>query len=478
VSLETDITELGLDSLERMEILAALEDRFGGQFPEEVLPTLFTAREVVDAVRKHLGGMAFAAEAGAKTYPVDDASCTFSMWPEVQAHQARFALARRLGMSHFFEPHEGRCADVITIRGKEYINYSSFNYIGTAGHPDVIAASQAAIEKYGTSGGASRIVCGELPLHHELESAIAKFLGTEDAVIFQSGHQTNECVIGHLMGAEDLVLHDSIAHNSIVRGCVLSGSRRRPFPHNEWESLDKILEQNRAKYRRALVIIEGAYSMDGDYPNLPEFIRVCKKHKTLLMVDEAHSLGVLGETGRGVGEFYNVNRKDVDIWMCTMSKTLGSVGGYIAGCADLVDYIRCTAPALMFATASSPATTAAALASLRVLQREPERAKQVCENGRYFRERAQAAGLDPGMANNTGVVPIMLGASTRALAASHKLFERGIIAHPILHPAVPEGQARVRFFLTSLHTKEQIDHTVEVLVEVLKEVEEMQISAD
>ncbi|MBQ1337946.1 MAG: aminotransferase class I/II-fold pyridoxal phosphate-dependent enzyme, partial [Thermoguttaceae bacterium] len=226
LTVDSDITELGLDSLERMEILASLEDRFGGQFPETVLPTLFTAREVVDAVRKHLGGgRLFDGQQEVKTYEIDETCYDFSKFPEYLAIHEKMEMANRLGMNHFFEPHENPAGATIRINGKDYINFSTYNYIGTSGEPSVTAAAQEAVAKYGTTAGASRIVAGEIPLHRELENEITKFLGTEDTIVLVGGHQTNESIIGHLMNADDLILHDSLAHNSIVQGCILSGAR-------------------------------------------------------------------------------------------------------------------------------------------------------------------------------------------------------------------------------------------------------------
>ena len=470
VMLDTDVTTLGLDSLERMEIIAAIEDRFGGQFPEESLQQMATVRELVDGVRKYLG-VGRSVPAAPKRYEIDDACSDVSKFPEYIAIHQKFEMAKSLGMNHFFEPHEGAAGATIRINGKDYINFSTYNYIGTSGDPRVTAAAQDAVAQYGTTAGASRIVAGELPIHRELENEITKFLGVEDTIVLVGGHQTNESIIGHLMGAEDLILHDSLAHNSIVQGCILSGARRRPFPHGDWNAVDKILATQRTRYRRVLIVLEGVYSMDGDYPELPEFIKLREKYKTLLMIDEAHSIGVLGKTGRGIGEHFNVNRRDVDIWMCTLSKTFASCGGYIAGRKELVEYLKYTAPSFMFSVGMPPAQAGAALAALRVLEAEPERAEKLRSNSAYFKELARGYGMNVGLAADTGVVPVILGNSIKTLAASHQLFLRGINAHPILHPAVEEHQARIRFFLTSLHSSDQIKTTVDTLAIVLKELE-------
>jgi 7-keto-8-aminopelargonate synthetase-like enzyme len=257
-----------------------------------------------------------------------------------------------------------------------------------------------------------------------------------------------------------------------VQGAIHSGARRRPFPHNDWEAADWILKKHRGEYRRAMIAIEGAYSMDGDYPDLPKFIEVKKRHRAMLMVDEAHSLGVLGATGRGIGELFNVDRRDVEIWMASLSKTFGSCGGYIAGSKELVEYLKYTLPGVVFSSGSSPANYAAALAAILLLEREPQRVDRLRENSKLFLNLAKERGFDTGMSFGTGVVPIILGDSMLALRMSKAMFDRGVSVQPILHPAVPEEAARLRFFINAAHTEKQIHYTVEALVESMKSVQE------
>jgi 7-keto-8-aminopelargonate synthetase-like enzyme len=266
-----------------------------------------------------------------------------------------------------------------------------------------------------------------------------------------------------------MILFDALAHNSIVEGALLSGARRRPFPHNDWEAADWILSKHRGEYRRVLIAVEGVYSMDGDYPDLPKLIEVKKRHGVMLMVDEAHSIGVLGATGRGIGEHFNVDRNDVDIWMSTLSKTFASCGGYISGSKELVEYLKYTSPNFVFSVGISPPNCAAALAALRVLEREPHRVDQLRHNSKLFLELAKERGFDTGMSNGTAVVPVILGNSMLALQISKGLFDRGVNVQPILHPAVEEKAARLRFFITSSHTDEQIRYTVDALAETMKE---------
>jgi len=472
VTLETDITELGLDSLERMEILASLEDRFGGQFPESVLPTLYTAKEVVEATQRYLGGgpkiatkpiLSEGDEIPAEWYDI-------ALFPECRALQERLNMANALGLNRFFDVHESVTNDRTIIRGKEYINFSCYNYVNMSGNPEVTRAAQEACAKYGTSVAASRLVSGEKPIHRELEREISKFLGTEDTIVMVGGHSTNESVIGHLLNEDDLILMDALSHNSIVQGAKLSGARRRPFPHNDYEAADWILKKHRGEYRRVMILAEGVYSMDGDYPDLPKLIEIKKRHKTLLMIDEAHSLGVLGKTGRGIGEHFGVDRADVDLWMCTLSKTFASCGGYISGSKTLVEYLKFTVPGFVFSVGISPANTAAALAALRLLEKEPWRVDKLRANSALFLKLAKERGLDTGMSKDSAVVPVIVGNSVQSLYLSKLLYDRGINVQPIVHPAVEEKAARLRFFITSAHTPEQIEYTVDAVAEEFEKV--------
>jgi len=338
-----------------------------------------------------------------------------------------------------------------------------------AGEPEVMAASRAAIDRYGTTVSASRVAGGEKPLHRELEAAIAGLLGVEDAIVMLGGHTANVNTIGHLLGPEDLILHDALAHNSIVQGCLLSGAKRLAFPHNDFATLDKMLTELRLQYNRALVIIEGIYSVDGDIPELPAFIEVKKRHKALLMVDEAHSIGVLGRRGGGIGEHYNVEMADVDIWMGTLSKAFASVGGYIAGRHSLVEYLKYSAPGFVFSVGMSPANAAAALASIQVMLREPNRVQRVVEQGRRFCALCQARGLDTGPSQDTPVVPVIVGNSFVCIRLSQNLLlHHQINVHPMVYPAVPEDGARLRFFVTAVHTDEQLLRTVDAVVTELQ----------
>jgi len=372
----------------------------------------------------------------------------------------------------FFSVHQGKISDTTWIDGRELISFASYNYLGLSGHPEVSASAKAAIDKYGTSASASRLVSGEKTIHKELEAELSEFLGVEDTITFPGGHATNESVIGHLMGPGDLIIHDSLAHNSIIKGAELSGARRRPFEHNDWQRLDRILSEIRSEYRRVMIAIEGVYSMDGDYPNLPKFVDVKNKHKALLFVDEAHSIGTMGATGRGLGELLGVPRQDVELWMGTLSKSFGSCGGFVGGSCELVEYLRYTTPGFVFAAAIPPAAVGAALGALRILKREPERVTRLHANSKLFLDLAKERGLNTGMSMGTPITPVITGNSLLALRLSDALYRRGINAQPILHPAVEENQARIRFFITSAHTESQIRMAVNAVAE---EIEKLRI---
>ena len=376
--------------------------------------------------------------------------------------------AERLGIANpFFHPHQSASSNLALIDGREYVNFSSYNYLGTAGHPAVNAAAVAAIGQYGTSASASRMVSGERPIHRELERALAGLYGVDDAVVFVSGHATNVTTIGYLFGPKDLVVHDALIHNSALQGIQLSGARRLSFPHNDWQALDALLARERHRYERVLVVIEGLYSMDGDYPDLPRFIEVKQRHHAFLMVDEAHSLGVMGVTGRGIAEHFDVDRRTVDVWMGTLSKALAGCGGYIAGERALVEHLKLAAPGFLYSVGMSPPLAASSLAALELMQQEPERVRTLQARGALFLEQARAAGVDTGSSAGLAVIPAIVGSSIAAARLSEALFQRGINVQPILYPAVEEKAARLRFFVSCLHTGEQISASVTALAEEL-----------
>ena len=399
---------------------------------------------------------------------IDRSTYQIDQFPEVAELVQRMKIVSGLGLENpYFNLHERLTNHRSVIGGVEHINFSSYNYLGLSGHPEVNQAVTEAVERYGTSVSASRVASGEKPLHRQLERAIADFLGTEDAVVMVSGHATNVSVIGCLFDSRDVILHDSLAHDSILGGARLSGARRRPFPHNDPEALERLLDQVRPQARRVLIAVEGVYSMDGDLAALERIVELKHRYGALLLVNEAHSLGVVGRTGRGIGEHCPVDRTDVDLWMGTLSKSLASCGGYIAGSARLVEYLKYSTPGFVYSVGISPPNAASALAALHLLEREPERVRILQSRSRFFLEALTARGVNTGLSSGSAVVPTIIGNSMDSLRLAQALHRRRINVQPILHPAVEEDLARLRFFVTSGHSEADLIATADAVREEL-----------
>ena len=366
----------------------------------------------------------------------------------------------------FFRAHEGIASAHSVIAGREVINFGSYNYLGLNGDARVQAAAKAAIDQYGVSASASRMVSGERPLHGALEAALAAHYQAQAALVFVSGHATNVTVIGHMLGPRDLIVHDAAIHNSCTEGARLSGAKRLSFAHNDWRAAEAALAEARRSARRALLVIEGHYSMDGDIPDLPRFIEMARRHDAWLMVDEAHALGVVGARGHGLHEHFGIDPNEVDIWMGTLSKTLSACGGYIAGNASLIEWLRHSAPGFVYSVGLAPALAAAALESLSIVQAEPERVARLQANAALFLGQAREAGFDTGSATAHAIIPVILGSSIAAARYAQLLFARGINVQPIIYPAVAEKAARLRFFLSSEHTEADIRATITALIAI------------
>ncbi|MGZ8151917.1 MAG: aminotransferase class I/II-fold pyridoxal phosphate-dependent enzyme [Methylovulum sp.] len=397
--------------------------------------------------------------------------CRFDQHPGYKQLQIIHQGGAQLGISNpFFRIHDGIAGATTQINGRSYINYASYNYLGLSGNDAVSQAAKDAIDRYGTSVSASRPVSGERPIHRELEAALAETYGVEDAIVMVSGHATNVTTIGYLFGANDLILHDELIHNSTLIGAQLSGAKRLSFPHNDYAALNQLLNEQRRNYERVLIVIEGLYSMDGDYPDLPQFIDIKQKHHAFLMVDEAHSFGVMGEKGLGIREHFGVDGKAVDIWMGTLSKSLAGCGGFIAGESALIEHLKFLAPGFLYSVGMPPQVAAPALAALNNIRSKSERVKQLQVRSCYFLKKAKAAGINTGHSQGIAIIAAITGSSISAARLSQALFERGINVQPILYPAVPEKSARLRFFISCEHTEAQIDQTIQAFCEEFKQL--------
>lgn len=357
----------------------------------------------------------------------------------------------------------------VNLEGKEFINYSTYNYLGLAGDSRVTQAAKDAIDIWGTSTGSGRSITGEIDLHQQFEKEVSEVLGTEDCVVSVGGYSTNTFTIGYLLRPKDIVFYDELIHNSALSGCQMTGARRFSFPHNDYDALDELLAEHRGSFERAIVLVEGVYSMDGDIPDVPRLIEIKNRHKALLMVDEAHSMGIIGPRGLGVTDYFDIDGKDIDILFGSMSKAFATCGGFVAGPKPLIDILKNFAPGvLLYGAAPTPANIAAGLEAFRIMKQEPERAIRLQDNAKYFIKCAREAGLDTYHSKDSGVVPIITPDSEVALWLSCKLFDEGISSYPMLYPIVPRDKSRLRFFLNANHTKEQIERTINLIRDSLK----------
>ncbi len=397
----------------------------------------------------------------------------FDQLPEYQRVLTQRKVGEVIGVDNpFYRSHDVAAGATTVMDGRAFANFASYDYLGTNTDPKVTSRAKEAIDRYGISASASRLVAGERPVHTELEALLAEVYGVEAAVCFVSGYLTNVAAISCLVGPQDLVIHDEFIHNSALAGIKQSGATRRLFRHNDVDNLETVLKTLASEFRRVLVIVEGVYSMDGDIADLPRLLELRSRYGFWLMVDEAHALGVLGKTGRGTFEHFDIDPQEVDIWMGTLSKTTSSCGGYIAGSQALADILKAEAGGFVYSVGLAPVLAAAAKAGLDILRSEPERTEKLHRNGALFLEEARKAGLDTGLSVGFSVVPVLVGDSLRAVQLSNELLEDGVNALPIIHPAVPEGQARLRFFITCNHTEEQIRHAVEATSRRLKSLED------
>ena len=484
IDVGQDFEEYGLESAEAINLSGDLEDYLGCRLP----PTLLWDYQNIEDLAQYLAtgsllqrqvkDLEFATSADIsqaadkRDLPnIAPENYQFEEFPEYKKLKTQQQQVASLGNGNpFFIPQETVVNDRTTINGRELINFATYNYIGMCGDPKVTEAANEATKLYGTSACASRLISGEKPIHQKLEREIADFIGVEDSIVMVGGHATNVTTIGHLFGKNDLVIYDSLSHNSIMQGCFLSGASLVAFPHNDNEALEEILRDRRHRYQRVLIVVEGVYSTDGDIADLPKVIELKQKYKTFLMVDEAHSMGTIGKTGRGISEYCAINPQDVDLWMGTLSKSFASCGGYIAGSSTLIEYLKYTAPGFVFSVGMSPSNTAAAIASIQVLKDEPQRATTLQARAKLFLALAQEKGLNTGMSRDSPVIPIIVGDSLKSIQLSQNLFNRGINVPFMIYPSVPQNGARLRFFITCNHTEEQISFTIDILHEELNKL--------
>ncbi|MCC2111562.1 MAG: aminotransferase class I/II-fold pyridoxal phosphate-dependent enzyme [Hyphomicrobiales bacterium] len=347
--------------------------------------------------------------------------------------------------------------------GKRFVSFANYDYLGLSHHPDITRAVEDALHRFGTGALASRIVGGERSIHRALERELANFCGTEDTLAMVSGYLANASLLTHLLGPNDLLIIDELSHASIANGAKCSRARLEKFRHNDLEHLSEILSDHRASHSHCLIVVEGLYSMDGDVPDLPRLLDIKEKHGAWLMIDEAHSHGVLGETGRGVCEHFGEDPDRVDLVIGTLSKAFISCGGFIAAKRKVIDLMRYALPGFVFSVGMPPMVAAAALKAVELAQSEAWRVKQLAERTEYFLSCAANAGFDTGTAIGRAVVPVLFRKSMATMAAAAELMEAGIYAPPIVQLGVPKDLPRIRFFISADHSHEDIDLAISVL---------------
>ncbi len=370
----------------------------------------------------------------------------------------------------YLQATTGRTNHRVTMTdGREMVMLASYSYLGLIGHPRIEAAAKEAIDKYGTGAGGVRLLTGTTDLHERLEARIAEFTGREDACVYSSGYVTNIAIMSGLMGPGDLVLMDKLDHASIVDGCLLSGAKWRTYRHNDMEHLEKLLSQAAGEHKSILVAADSVFSMDGDVMDLPRTRELCDRYGARLMVDEAHSTGSLGATGHGVEEHFGMPGS-IDLKMGTLSKSIPSVGGYLAATSDIVDYQRHMSRPFIFSAALPPAQSAAAIAAFDVIEDEPERVSRLHEVTRGYADGLKAQGWNT-IDSTTCVVPVLVGDEAKAMDLTRMLFDRGVFVCPIVHPAVPRGMDRLRTCIMATHTDEDIAQALDAFAEAGKALE-------
>lgn len=352
----------------------------------------------------------------------------------------------------------------LVVDGQRVLNFCSNNYLGLANHPTLVKAAQDAIARYGVGPAAVRSIAGTMDLHLELERRMAAFKGVDAAISFQSGFAANGAVIPALVGKEDLIFSDELNHASIIDGSRLSGARIVRFAHADPADLERVIQENKGSYRRALIITDGVFSMDGDMAPLDKLCEISNAHDILLMVDDAHGEGVLGRGGRGIVDHFNLHGK-VDIEVGTFSKAFGVVGGIVAGNSAIVDWLRQRGRPFLFSSAVTPADVAACLAAIDLLEASTELVDQLWANANYFKSEMKQMGFDTGL-SVTPITPVMLGEAPLAQQFSRELFENQVFAMPIGFPTVPKGKARIRVMISAAHARADLDQGLEAFSKV------------
>ncbi len=374
---------------------------------------------------------------------------------------------RRMGLYPFFRVIESGQDPVVRMNGQRVIMLGSNNYLGLTNHPEIKAAAARALETYGTGTAGSRFLNGTLDIHVELEEKLALFMHRESAVTFPTGFGVNLGVISGLIGRKDVVILDNLDHACILDGARLSFGRALKYAHNDMDALEERL-RSVGDDRAAMIVVDGVFSMEGDLADLPRIVELKKKFGVRLMVDDAHGIGVMGENGRGTSEHFGVE-DETDLVMGTFSKALATVGGFVAGEKTVIDFIKHNARSLMFSAAPAPASVASVIKALEIIEREPERRRDLWENTNYMKREFTGMGYDTGNSASP-VIPLLVGEDMTAFKMTFRLQEEGVFANPVVSPGVPPGRAMMRTSYMATHTRDHLDRALEIFRKVGREM--------
>jgi glycine C-acetyltransferase len=364
--------------------------------------------------------------------------------------------------------NEGPCEAIIKLNGHDVINLSSNNYLGFANHPRLKKAAMDAIETYGVGAGAVRTIVGNMDIHEKLDEKIANFKHEEAALVFQSGFACNAGVIQAITDEKDLIISDELNHASIIDGVRLSKASRAVFKHSDMEDLERVLKEKRDQFDNVLIITDGVFSMDGDIAKLPEIVKLAKAYRAMTYVDDAHGSGVLGRSGRGTVDHFNLHGQ-VDFIIGTLSKAIGVVGGYVCGSKASKEWLLHRGRPLLFSTAMMPSAAAAIIEAFNMLEETTEFTDRLWDNAKYFKQALVQKGFDIGH-SETPITPIMVGDEAKTMAFSKELLKRGVYVSGIVFPTVPKGKGRIRCMVSALHTKEMLQKAVEIIFETAKDM--------
>ncbi|MDR2383880.1 MAG: aminotransferase class I/II-fold pyridoxal phosphate-dependent enzyme [Prevotellaceae bacterium] len=372
------------------------------------------------------------------------------------------------GMYPYFRPIQSEQDTEVNINGRKILMFGSNSYLGLTSHPKVKEAAIAAIKKYGSGCAGSRYLNGTLDIHIELEEKLSEFVGKDGALVYSTGFQSNLGAIPTVTNRNDYIILDELDHASIIEGARLSFAKTMKFRHNDMESLEKVLQRCEADVVK-LIVVDGIFSMEGDIANLPEIVRLAKKYNANIMVDDAHSFGVIGKQGRGIASHFDLT-DDVDIIMGTFSKSLASIGGFLAADKYTINYIKHTSRSLIFSASATPAATASALAALEIIKTEPYYIEQLWKNTDYSLKAFRDLGFD--IAHScTPIIPIMIRDNVKTFMMSKILMEEGVFVNPVVQPAVPNDSTLIRFSLMATHTQEQIEYAIDKIYNTAKKLE-------